>query len=153
MNERTGTTMKYGGDGAPERPHERSLAQSIRRGLACRCPKCGDGRLFRAFLKPVDHCAVCGEDYTPQRADDLPAYLVIVVVGHVLMTGYLLTDMLWRVPPFVHAAIWIPLAVIAALATIQPIKGGVIGLQWAYRMHGFAAAGEVKTADFDGPQP
>jgi len=133
MNERAGSTIKYGGEGAPKRP----LGRSIKRGLACRCPNCGDGRLFRAFLKPVDHCAVCGEDYTPQRADDLPAYLVIVVVGHVLMTGYLLTDMLWRVSPWVHMAIWIPLAVLTAIATVQPIKGGVIGLQWAYRMHGF----------------
>ncbi len=138
MNERTGSTIAYGGQGAPERPQERPLGRSIKRGLACRCPNCGDGRLFRAFLKPVDHCAVCGEDYTPQRADDLPAYLVIVVVGHVLMTGYLLTDMFWRVSPWVHMTIWIPLAVLAAIATVQPIKGGVIGLQWAYRMHGFA---------------
>ncbi|WP_313199215.1 DUF983 domain-containing protein [Rhizobium sp.] len=135
MDQRAGSTIKYGGEGAPERP----LGRSIKRGIACRCPKCGDGRLFRAFLKPVDHCAVCGEDYRPQRADDLPAYLVIVVVGHVLMTGYLLTDMFWRVSPWVHMAIWIPLAAIAAIATVQPIKGGVIGLQWAYRMHGFGA--------------
>lgn len=134
MNERAGSTVKYGGEGAPDRP----LGRSIRRGLACRCPNCGDGRLFRAFLKPVDRCAACGEDFTPQRADDLPAYLVIVVVGHVLMTGYLLTDMFWRVSPWIHMAIWIPLAIIAAIATIQPIKGGVIGLQWAYRMHGFS---------------
>ncbi|MNL50765.1 hypothetical protein D3C87_1738040 [compost metagenome] len=54
------------------------------------------------------------------------------------MTGYLLTDMIWRVSPFVHMAIWIPLAVLTAIATVQPIKGGVIGLQWAYRMHGFS---------------
>ena len=116
----------------------RDWRQAVARGLKGQCPHCGRGRLFRAFLKPVDHCAVCGEDYTPQRADDLPAYLVIVVVGHVLMTGYLLTDMIWRVSPFVHMAIWIPLAVLTAIATVQPIKGGVIGLQWAYRMHGFS---------------
>lgn len=153
MDERAGSTMKYGGEGAPERPQERPLARSIKRGLACRCPNCGEGRLFRAFLKPVDHCAVCGEDYRPQRADDLPAYIVIVVVGHVLMTGYLLTDMVWRVSPWVHVAVWVPLAILAAIITIQPIKGGVIGLQWAYRMHGFASSGKITTADFDGSQP
>ncbi|WP_117193938.1 DUF983 domain-containing protein [Rhizobium terrae] len=126
-------TVRYGGAREAERP----LGRSIRRGLACRCPNCGEGRLFRAFLKPVDACAVCGEDMSHQRADDLPAYLVIVVVGHVLMTGYMLTDMVFRVSPWIHLAIWVPLAVLAALLTIQPIKGGVIGLQWVYRMHGF----------------
>jgi uncharacterized protein (DUF983 family) len=140
MEERAGSTMNYGGQRAPERP----LGRAIKRGLLCRCPNCGDGRLFRAFLKPVDECRTCGEDYRPQRADDLPAYLVIVVVGHVLMTGYMLTDMVLRVSPWVHLAIWAPLAVLAALLTIQPIKGGVIGLQWANRMHGFGA-GSGKT--------
>lgn len=125
--------VRYDGSGRSERPAGRSIG----RGLVGRCPNCGQGRLFRAFLKPVDNCAVCGEDISHQRADDLPAYLVIVVVGHVLMTGYLLTDMALRVSPWIHLAIWVPLAVIAALLTIQPIKGGVIGLQWAYRMHGF----------------
>jgi uncharacterized protein (DUF983 family) len=147
MNERAGSTMKYGGQRAPDR----HLGQAIKRGLLCRCPNCGEGKLFRAFLKPVDHCAVCSEDYTHQRADDLPAYLVIIVVGHVLMTGYMLTDMVWRVSPWVHMAIWVPLAVIAALATIQPIKGGVIGLQWANRMHGFGGVGDEKDPGRGGP--
>ena len=149
MTERAGSTMKYGGQHAPDRP----LGQAIKRGLLCRCPNCGEGRLFRAFLKPVDHCAVCGEDYTHQRADDLPAYLVIVVVGHVLMTGYMLTDMVWRVSPWVHMAIWVPLAVLAALATIQPIKGGVIGLQWANRMHGFGGPNDDRDQGHGGPLP
>ncbi|WJH39703.1 DUF983 domain-containing protein [Aliirhizobium terrae] len=148
MTERAGSTMKYGG-----RAPDRHLGQSIKRGLLCRCPHCGEGRLFRAFLKPVDHCAVCGEDYTHQRADDLPAYLVIVVVGHVLMTGYMLTDMVWRVSPWVHVAIWVPLAVLAALVTIQPIKGGVIGLQWANRMHGFGGPDDEKDPGRGGPLP
>ena len=147
MDERAGSTIKYGRERAPDRP----LGRSIKRGLLCRCPNCGDGRLFRAFLKPVDHCAVCGEDYRAQRADDLPAYLVIVVVGHVLMTGYMLTDMMWRVSPFVHLAIWAPLAVLAAIATIQPIKGGVIGLQWANRMHGFGDSGHDNDHGHGGP--
>jgi uncharacterized protein (DUF983 family) len=126
-------TVRYGGSDPVDRP----LGRSIKRGLTCRCPACGEGRLFRAFLKPVDHCAACGEDISHHRADDLPAYLVIIVVGHVMMTGYMMTDVVMQVSPWVHLAIWSPLAVLAAIATIQPIKGGVIGLQWANRMHGF----------------
>ncbi|MFB9951045.1 DUF983 domain-containing protein [Rhizobium puerariae] len=129
-------TIRYGGAREPERP----LGRSIQRGMLGRCPSCGTGRLFRAFLKPVDACAACGEEMHHHRADDLPAYLVIVVVGHVLLTGYMLTDMAFPVSPWVHLAIWVPLAVLAAILTIQPIKGGVIGLQWALRMHGFGGA-------------
>jgi uncharacterized protein (DUF983 family) len=102
-----------------------------------KCPKCGSGDLFRAFVKPVDNCATCGEDITPQRADDLPAYLVVLIVGHITVGGFMATEMLTDWPGWVHLAIWIPVTVIMALALLQPIKGGVIGLQWANYMHGF----------------
>ncbi|RWX78814.1 DUF983 domain-containing protein [Neorhizobium lilium] len=130
--------VSFGGNQQAERP----IGRSIKRGLLGRCPHCGDGLLFWAFLKPVDQCAVCGEDLHHQRADDLPAYIVIVIVGHVLMTGYLLTDMVFPASSWIHLAIWAPLAVLAALVTIQPVKGGVIGLQWACRMHGFGGHDE-----------
>nr|CAD6418209.1 hypothetical protein REQ54_01807 [Rhizobium sp. Q54] len=125
--------VQYGGRQEAERPPMRAIG----RGIRSTCPACGTGRLFQAFLKPVNHCAACGEEIHHHRADDLPAYLVIFIVGHVLLTGYMLTDMVFPLSPWLHFAIWIPLAVLAALLTIQPIKGGVIGLQWAYRMHGF----------------
>ncbi|KAA0698397.1 DUF983 domain-containing protein [Neorhizobium sp. P12A] len=116
---------------------ERPLGRSIMRGALNQCPNCGTGKLFRAYLKPVDHCAVCGEDLSHQRSDDLPPYLVILVLGHIIIGGYMMTDILFQLPIWAHLAIWAPITVIAALLIIQPIKGGVIGLQWALRMHGF----------------
>lgn len=116
---------------------KRDMGTAIKRGLLCRCPRCGEGKLFRAFLKPVDNCAVCGEDYTHHRADDLPAYLSIVIVGHIAVAGFMATDQLVVWSNWAHLAIWTPLTVILALGTIQPIKGGVIGFQWAGHMHGF----------------
>jgi uncharacterized protein (DUF983 family) len=116
---------------------KRDTFTAIKRGLLCRCPRCGEGKLFRAYLKPVDNCAVCGEDYTHHRADDLPAYLSIVVVGHSAVGGFMATDQSVSWSSWVHLAIWAPVTVILALATIQPIKGAVIGWQWAGRMHGF----------------
>ena len=62
----------------------------MKRGLRGRCPRCGEGKLFRAFLKVDNNCSVCGLDYTPHRADDLPAYLVIVIVGHIMVPLILL---------------------------------------------------------------
>jgi Uncharacterized protein conserved in bacteria len=132
------STVRFGADAENPRP----LLRSMKRGMLGRCPNCGQGRLFRAFLKPVDSCAECGEDMHHHRADDLPAYLVIFVVGHVLMAGYMASDLLFTLSPWVHLAIWSPLSVLAALVSIQPIKGAVIGLQWANRMHGFGGHGD-----------
>ena len=64
-----------------------SLPKALWRGFTMKCPNCGQGHLFGRFLKVVDSCEVCGEDYTPQRADDLPAYLVIAIVGHLVVPG------------------------------------------------------------------
>jgi uncharacterized protein (DUF983 family) len=112
------------------------------------CPNCGTGRLFRGFLKPVDQCAACGEELFHQRSDDLPPYLVILVVGHVVVGGYMIADAIHHLPVWEHLAIWVPITIATALLTIQPIKGGVIGLQWALRMHGFGGHDD-KPVDFD----
>src|SRR6476659_2983580 len=64
---------------------KRDVWSAMRSGLRGRCPRCGQGKLFRAFLKVDNNCSVCGLDYTPHRADYLPAYLVIVSVGHFLV--------------------------------------------------------------------
>ncbi|MBW9053233.1 DUF983 domain-containing protein [Rhizobium mesosinicum] len=129
---------------------ERSLGRSIMRGMLNRCPACGSGKLFRAFLKPVDHCAACGEAMYHQRADDLPPYLVILVLGHVVVGGFMLTDMAFVLPVWVHLAIWAPVTIITALVSIQPIKGAVIGLQWALKMHGFGGHDD-EPDDYDVP--
>jgi uncharacterized protein (DUF983 family) len=123
--------------GEPEQREKRDLKSAIKRGLLGKCPNCGTGKLFRAFVKPVDQCAVCNENYTPQRADDLPAYLVITVVGHIVLAGFLATEMLTNWDGWLHLAIWAPVTVIMSMALLQPIKGAVIGLQWANHMHGF----------------
>jgi len=107
------------------------------RGMANRCPACGSGRLFRAWLKPVDACAACGEEMHHHRSDDLPPYISIVIIGHIAVGGFMMTDMVLNIPMWAHFAIWVPITILAALLTLQPIKGGVIGLQWALRMHGF----------------
>lgn len=123
---------------------DRPLGRSIKRGLLNTCPACGSGRLFRAYLKPVDICAACGEELFHERSDDLPPYLVILVVGHVLLTGYLLTDAVIPDALWIQLIIWIPVVILTSLIIIQPIKGGVIGLQWALRLHGFGGHAEAE---------
>lgn len=126
--------------GAPRRA-ERHVMQAMWRGFRGRCPHCGEGRLFGSFIKTVDACEVCGEEMIHHRADDLPAYLVVFIVGHVVVGAFMGAEMLFTLSTWQHLAIWAPLTVIAALALLQPVKGAVVGLQWALYMHGFG--GEV----------
>jgi uncharacterized protein (DUF983 family) len=115
----------------------RSLLASLLRGASSRCPACGQGRLFHSYLKVADHCPSCGEALHHHRADDAPAYFAIAIVGHVVVGLLLAVEMAYRPPLWLHAAIWLPLTVILALIVLPPIKGALVGLQWALLMHGF----------------
>jgi uncharacterized protein (DUF983 family) len=115
---------------------KRDLWSSLKRGFRGRCPRCGEGKPFRAFLKVDNRCSVCGLDFTPHRADDLPAYLVIVIVGHIVVPAALLIETDYSPPVGLQLAIYLPLTVVLSLALLQPVKGAVVGLQWALRMHG-----------------
>jgi uncharacterized protein (DUF983 family) len=116
---------------------KRNVWTSIRRGFRGRCPRCGEGKLFRAFLKVDNNCSVCDLDFTPHRADDLPAYLVIVIVGHIVVPTALLIETDYSPPVWLQLSIYLPLTLILSLALLQPVKGAVVGMQWALRMHGF----------------
>ena len=116
---------------------KRNVWTALKRGLRGRCPRCGEGKLFRAFLKVADHCEGCGLDFTPHRADDLPAYLVIVIVGHIVVPTILWIETDYSPSMPLQLAIYLPFTLILSLALLQPVKGAVVGLQWALRMHGF----------------
>ena len=117
-----------------------SLSKAAWRGFTMRCPNCGRGHLFGRFLKVADSCEVCGEDYTPQRADDLPAYLVIAIVGHLVVPALLAVEIAYSPPAWLQLMIWVPFTAFAALSLLQPVKGTIVGLQWQTGMHGFEAA-------------
>lgn len=77
---------------------KRDLWCAMKRGFRGQCPRCGQGRLFRAFLKTADSCSSCGLDFTQHRADDLPAYLVIVIVGHIVVPAVLWIETNYATP-------------------------------------------------------
>ena len=116
---------------------KRDTWSAFKRGLRGRCPRCGEGKLFRAFLKVDDHCSVCQLDYTPHRADDLPAYLVIVIVGHIIVPMILWIETDYAPPIALQLSVYLPVTLIMSLLLLQPVKGAVVGIQWALRMHGF----------------
>jgi uncharacterized protein (DUF983 family) len=122
-------------DNAPA--EQRNVWQAMWRGFRGRCPQCGEGKLFRAFLKTADSCSHCNQDFTGHRADDLPAYLVIVIVGHIVVPLALSIETNYAPPVLLQLAIYLPITLLLSLALLQPVKGAVVGLQWAFRMHGF----------------
>jgi len=116
---------------------KRDLWRAMKRGFMCRCPRCGEGKLFRAFLKVGDECTTCGLDYTPHRADDLPAYLVIIIVGHIVVPVVLWVETNYSPAIWLQMAIYLPFTFLSSIFLLQPVKGAVVGFQWALRMHGF----------------
>ena len=116
---------------------KRSVVQAMGRGLFCKCPNCGEGALFRKYLKVVPECSACGEDYSGEEAHDLPPYVTIFIVGHVVVTLLMLAEANfdWSLP--LHLVVWSLVTLVMCFAMMQPVKGAVVGLQWALRMAGF----------------
>ncbi len=123
----------------PDAP--RNPWRAIAKGMRGHCPACGDGKMFRAYLKVSDICPACGEELFHQRADDAPPYVTIFIVGHVVGSLMLLAEEFWPdAPIWLHAMIWPTLALILSLWLLPIVKGGFIAYQWALRMHGFEGA-------------
>lgn len=114
-----------------------TYSQAVLRGVRCTCPRCGEGHLFRKWLKPVDFCVNCAVDFTHQRADDLPAYLAILITGHLLAPLMIAMSKDFDLSVMTILAILIPLSVVMMLTMLQPAKGAVIATQWWFGMHGF----------------
>jgi uncharacterized protein (DUF983 family) len=88
MGDQTVHEQAFGGERQSGRP-ARPVGRAMLRGLLGRCPNCGQGRLFGSFLKTEHACAHCGEAFHHHRADDLPAYLVVFIVGHLVVGAFM----------------------------------------------------------------
>lgn len=108
---------------------------SIGRGLRGRCPRCGQTKLFARFLKPAA-CKNCLADWTGAQADDFPAYISILVSGHVLAPIVIALGSDGRLSIALMIAIIVPVAALLTIGLLQPAKGAVIALQWWSDMSG-----------------
>jgi uncharacterized protein (DUF983 family) len=119
---------------------EHSLLLGIKRGLAHRCPNCGQGRLFSRYLKVEHDCEVCGHELGAYPADDGPAYFTILLVGHLIVAPLLFFPFIWRWP----VAVTLPLTLIPlaglTLLLLPRIKGAFIGALWHLRLNKAEAA-------------
>ncbi|MET4101113.1 uncharacterized protein (DUF983 family) [Roseovarius sp. MBR-78] len=116
---------------------ERNTRRAMLRGFRGKCPNCGSGPLLRSYLTVRDHCPVCREDLSHQRADDGPAYLTILIVGHLMAPLLMIVFETWRPEPLVLFTTFAVGTIALSLYLLPRLKGAMVGLQWAKRMHGF----------------
>lgn len=116
---------------------ERPLKPALWKGWRRRCPNCGEGKLLEGYLKVTKTCSHCGEDLSHQKADDGPAYLTILVVGHLMAPLMHYVAFEWRPAPLVTATVFSIGCLLSSLYLLPRMKGIVVAYQWAKRMHGF----------------
>ena len=110
-----------------------SVLTGLKRGSIGRCPNCGQGKLFRRYLKVDPTCAACGHDNAQYPADDAPPYFTILIIGHLIIAPLLLFPIIWQAPAAVVLSIALPGILAATLLLLPRVKGAVIGLQWAIK--------------------
>ena len=133
-------TIEIRNSAVPLPPAPRRVPDAMLRGAAMRCPACGEGKLYKGFLAVADRCPSCGEELHHQRADDAPPYFTMFIVGHVVVALVMAVEKAYAPELWVHALLWTPLILVLSLMLLPRIKGALIGLQWALRMHGFGGA-------------
>ena len=104
-----------------------SFLTGVGRGIRNRCPVCGEGKVFKGFLRVVPECAVCRAPLGQLRADDAPPYVVIFLVGHLLVPIVFWVERNYEPPMWLHMAVWLPLFAVLCTALLRPVKGGVVG--------------------------
>ena len=122
-----------------ENKPEREIKPALLRGWHRKCPDCGSGPLMRGYLKVRESCPVCDAELHHHRADDGPAYLTILIVGHIMapLLHYIYSH--HEPEPMVVATVLTVGCVALSLYLLPRLKGAIVALQWAKRMHGFGA--------------
>jgi uncharacterized protein (DUF983 family) len=110
-----------------------SLKESALRGLAGRCPRCGEGALFAGFLKVAPRCDKCGQDFAFADSADGPAFFVMSISGFIVVIAALVVEVVYQPPYWLHALLWVPLILVLTIAPLRPIKGLLIALQYHHK--------------------
>src|SRR5205807_5086302 len=110
-----------------------TLLQSAMRGLACKCPRCGKGRLYAGFLTLHPGCERCGLDYGFIDSGDGPAVFIIMIAGAVVVGAALIVEVKYQPPFWLHAALWLPLILATTLGPLRSMKALLIALQFHHK--------------------
>ena len=110
-----------------------TLAQSVMRGLACKCPRCGRGKLYSGFLTLRPACEFCGLDYAFIDSGDGPAVFIIMIAGAIVVACSLIVEVKYEPPFWVHAVLWLPLILATTLLPLRSMKSLLIALQFHHK--------------------
>jgi len=117
---------------------EVTMRQAAERAILGRCPCCGQGRLFRSYLKQVDACSACGERFGGIRADDAAPWATIILVGHIFLPLAFMVDLSF-LPTWAAALGMAGTFAGLSLAILPRAKGLFIAILWRTRAPGYAA--------------
>ena len=120
-----------------------TVTQSALRGLACRCPRCGRGKLYTGFLTLRPNCEVCGLDYGFMDSGDGPAIFIILIAGAIVVACALIVEVKYQPPLWLHAVLWLPLVLVTTLWPLRAMKSLLIALQFHHK----AAPGRLVERD------
>jgi uncharacterized protein (DUF983 family) len=109
------------------------LSTTILRGLACKCPRCGEGKLFEGFISLRPSCSNCGLDYAFIDAGDGPAVFIILIAGFIVVFCALIVEVAYQPPFWLHAVLWVPLVLLTTLAPLRSMKSLLIALQFHHK--------------------
>lgn len=115
----------------------RDTKTALKNGFRRKCPSCGEGALLKGYLKVRDTCPSCEEELHHHRADDGPAYLTILIVGHIMIPLLHIAFVHYRPEPLTLFAVFALGSTALTLYLLPRLKGAVVAFQWARRMHGF----------------
>jgi uncharacterized protein (DUF983 family) len=107
--------------------------QSALRGLACKCPRCGQGKMFAGFLTLAPACDHCGLDYAFIDTGDGPAIFIIMLAGAIVVAAALIVEVKYQPPFWLHAALWLPLILVTTLLPLRSMKSLLIALQFHHK--------------------
>ena len=110
-----------------------TVTQAVLRGLACKCPRCGQGKLYAGFLTLAPRCQACGLDYAFIDAGDGPAVFIILFAGAIVVGAALIVEVKYQPPFWVHAALWLPLILAVTLWPLRAMKSLLIALQFHHK--------------------
>jgi len=110
-----------------------TVTESAIRGIACRCPRCGRGKLYAGFLTLAPRCNACGLDYAFIDAGDGPAVFIILIAGAIVVFAALIVEVKFQPPLWVHAALWLPLILAVTLWPLRAMKSLLIALQFHHK--------------------
>ena len=110
-----------------------TVTESAMRGIACRCPRCGRGKLYAGFLTLAPRCDACGLDYAFIDAGDGPAIFIIMIAGAIVVACALIVEVKYQPPFWLHAALWLPLIAATTLLPLRSMKSLLIALQFHHK--------------------